>query len=52
MNFGKSELLLHRFEKQAELAPDTPAVSIGGRELTYAELNSAANLIAGELLRK
>ncbi|HEX6862027.1 MAG TPA: amino acid adenylation domain-containing protein, partial [Thermoanaerobaculia bacterium] len=37
------------FEEQAERSPEAPAVSFGGRTLTYAALDAAANRLARRL---
>ncbi|WP_225447483.1 non-ribosomal peptide synthetase [Streptacidiphilus sp. PB12-B1b] len=38
------------FERQAALTPDAPALLDGGRELTYAQLDRAANRLAHRLI--
>jgi amino acid adenylation domain-containing protein/non-ribosomal peptide synthase protein (TIGR01720 family) len=40
------------FEEQAERTPERVAVVCGGRQLTYAELNAAANRLAHALRRR
>jgi amino acid adenylation domain-containing protein len=42
--------LVWRFEEQVRRHPDRPAVSFGGRALTYAELNRRANRVAHALI--
>src|SRR5262245_252146 len=41
-----------RFEKQVQLFPDRLAVHCAGRSVSYAELNSMANQVAGILLQE
>ncbi|HEX8475590.1 MAG TPA: amino acid adenylation domain-containing protein [Pyrinomonadaceae bacterium] len=46
-------LLLHQlFEQQAALAPERPAVLHAGKQLTYAELNERAEMLARHLRRR
>lgn len=48
-SFLQSTVIAH-FEENAARFPDRPAVSHKGRELTYAELNQAANQVAHGLI--
>jgi amino acid adenylation domain-containing protein len=41
--------LPHLFEAQVDRAPDAPALSLGGRRLTYRELDAQANRLACHL---
>lgn len=40
------------FEKQAAATPDNIAIAVGGRELSYGELNQRANMLARTLIKK
>ncbi|CDZ24038.1 hypothetical protein CCDG5_0919 [[Clostridium] cellulosi] len=40
------------FEKQAAATPDKIAIVVGGRELSYGELNKRANMLARTLIKK
>ncbi|GAA4534965.1 amino acid adenylation domain-containing protein [Amycolatopsis samaneae] len=44
------ETLVTLFERRAAASPDAVAVTAVGTELTYAELNARANLLAGRLM--
>ncbi|MER7765208.1 condensation domain-containing protein, partial [Streptomyces sp. NPDC097619] len=46
---GERTLLTARFEEQARLRPEAPALVYGDRTLTYGELNARANRLAHHL---
>ncbi len=48
-NYERDETIHERFEKQARLAPNDPAVMAGSTVLTYHELDKRANCIAQQL---
>ena len=48
-DYPRDRCIHELFEAEAERAPNTTAVSFGGRELTYAELNRRANQLANYL---
>ncbi|WP_106804286.1 non-ribosomal peptide synthetase [Pseudomonas sp. S5D5] len=50
VDFPQGTTLHARIEAQAELAPDAIAAVHQGRQMTYAELNQQANLLAHHLL--
>ncbi|HEY6922732.1 MAG TPA: amino acid adenylation domain-containing protein [Steroidobacteraceae bacterium] len=48
--YPEGELVHEMFQSQVWFSPDTPAVICGDQELSYAELNDRANLLARTLL--
>jgi natural product biosynthesis luciferase-like monooxygenase protein len=50
--FPEGSCLHELFQAQAARTPDAPAVTAGGRSLTYRELDRRANAIAHELARR
>ncbi|MCZ8519471.1 MULTISPECIES: non-ribosomal peptide synthase/polyketide synthase [Paenibacillus] len=50
--FPSGQTLHGLFERQAQAAPDAPALQFGGATLTYGELNHRADLLASELRRR
>jgi len=49
---SKSNSLFEKFEEQAAVIPDTVAVSYGGNDMSYKELNQEANQLAYYLIKK
>lgn len=47
----KAESVIELFEKQVDANPERTAVSFGGRDLTYYELNEYANVVANYLIK-
>ena len=52
MTYPQAELIHELFEKQVERTPQSVAVVYAGHSLTFAELNSRANRLAGLLIEK
>jgi len=50
--YPKEQCIQELFEQQCILHPDRPAVIIGERQLTYAQLNQQANQLAHTLIRR
>ena len=51
-SFSIEHSLAQRIEAQVERAPDAIALSFEGEQLSYAELNQQANLVAHQLIEK